>query len=366
MRVLLTIPDLTAAAGGPSVLVTRLAAALHAEGDTVQLLFGERPGQASVPIPAGMTAVCLPWQANPWRRYRQFGAAVSRLIREHDIEVLHDHGLWLPENAAAASAAQAAGLPWLSQPCGMLQDWSVQQQRLKKRLAWALYQRRLLGKASALIAASPAEARETSARLPRALAIHCIAHGVDLPVLDATVRQRQAVFLGRLHPVKQVDVLLKVWAALRPADWQLLIAGGGEPAYQAQLRAQATALGLDGSVRFLGPVHGEDKRALLATSQLFLQPSQQENFGLAVVEALAHGLPAVTTTAMPWSALPGAGCGWSVGSDAAAIRDGLHSALALSAETLAAMGARARQFSNRYSWTETARQTRLVYEQVRT
>ena len=315
MRLLLTIPDLAAAAGGPPVLVTRLAAALHADGDTVQLLFGERPGQPSLSIPDGVIAQSLPWQPNPWRRYRQFAAAVNRLSRQHDIEVVHDHGLWLPENAASASAARAAGRPWICQPCGMLQDWSVQQQRQKKRLAWALYQRRLLGSASALIAASPEEARETTARLPQTLPIHCVGHGVDLPALEATARQRHAVFLGRLHPVKQVDVLLKVWAALPPSDWQLLIAGGGEPAYEAQLRAQATALKLDDSVRFLGPVHGEDKRTLLASSQLFLQPSQQENFGLAVLEALAHGLPALTTQAMPWSALPGAGCGWSVGSD---------------------------------------------------
>ncbi len=362
MRLLLTIPDLDAAMGGPPVLVTRLAAALHAGGDQVHLMHSKKPGCESLRVPAGVTAEALPWQRSPWRRYRQFRAAVMQTIRRHDIELVHDHGLWLPENAASASAAQAAARPWVAQPCGMLQAWSLSQQRAKKRLAWVIYQRRLLAGASALIAASPAEAEETAASLPPHLAMHCIPHGVDQPMLGDAPRQRQAVFLGRLHPVKQINVLLDAWATLAPRDWTLAIAGGGEPDYEAALKAQAAALKLSERVRFLGPVSGEAKRALLAESQLFLQPSQQENFGLAVAEALAHGLPALTTRAMPWSALVDAGCGWSVARDAAAITEGLRSALALPPETLATMGAAARRFAARFSWPETARLTRLAYQ----
>lgn len=366
MRVLLTIPDLNAAMGGPQVLVTRLAAALCAGGDAVHLMFSDLPGRDAlpVPVPEGVAAYPLPWQANPWRRYRQFRQAAVAVIREQGIEVIHDHGLWLPQNAASASAAQALGRPWIAQPCGMLQNWSLAQQRLKKRLAWALYQRRLLLGASGLVAASPAEARETAARLPVSRPLHCIAHGVDQPASGAAARKRQAVFLGRLHPVKQVNVLLDAWSTLKPEGWTLLIAGGGEPAYVASLKSRAKALGLDEGVRFLGPVYGDGKQALLAESQLFLQPSQQENFGLAVAEALAHGLPALTTRAMPWSALEGAGCGWSVASDAPAITACLREALAQSPETLAAMGEKARRFASRFSWEETARQTRLAYAEA--
>lgn len=365
MRVLLTIPDLAAAAGGPPVLVTRLAGALHAAGDEVVLLFGERPGLPALAVPDGVSAQAVAWHPNPWQRYRRFRDAVIDTIASRRIEVVHDHGLWLPENAASAIGARRAARPWVAQPCGMLQDWSVQQQRLKKRLAWLGYQRRLIGYSAGLIAASESEARETTARLPANVRMHCIPHGVDLPELPAAApRKRQAVFLGRLHPVKQVDVLLRSWAALAPPDWQLQIAGGGEPAYEAMLKALATSLGIDHSVRFLGPVQGEAKRLLLAESQLFLQPSQQENFGLSVLEALAHGLPALTTTAMPWASLPAAGCGWSVAPGAAAITQALGAALALPATALAAMGQRGAALATRYSWGATAQATRLVYAQA--
>ncbi|MES2884628.1 MAG: glycosyltransferase [Pseudomonadota bacterium] len=366
MRVLLTIPDLAAAAGGPPVLVTRLAAALREAGDEVVLMFGERPGVPQLAVPEGVTARVVAGHRNPWQRFRQFRDAVISTIETQRIEIVHDHGLWLPENAASAIGATRSARPWVAQPCGMLQDWSLQQQRLKKRLAWLAYQRRLIGRSAALIAASDSETRETAARLPAKLPVHCIAHGVDLPEISITApRKRQAVFLGRLHPVKQVDVLLRSWAELAPQDWQLRIAGGGEPGYEAMLKALAASLGIGDAVQFLGPMQGEAKSALLSESQLFLQPSQQENFGLSVLEALAHGLPALTTQAMPWAQLPAVGCGWSVAPNAPAITATLGSALALPATQLAAMGALGREYASGYSWAATARATRLVYAQAR-
>lgn len=364
MNILLTIPDLTAASGGPAVLVTRLAGALRAEGHRVWLLFGERPELLRVPVPEGVDIRPVPVAANPWRRYRQHRLAVDSLIRAEQIEVVHDFGLWLPENAASAQAAQALGIPWITQPCSMLQDWAMLQRAPKKRLAWALYQRRLIRRASAMIAACTEEARESAARLPPAMPMHCIAHGVDMPPQGDAPRERQALYLGRLHYKKQVNLLLDAWAALRPQGWTLVIAGTGEQKYEAALKAQAESLGLADRVRFLGAVYGEDKHRLLARSQIFLQPSQQENFGLAVLEALAHAVPALTTEGMPWSALPAAGCGWSVGTDAASITDGLRTALQLPPETLAVMGAKARQFAAGFSWAETARRTQRVYAQA--
>jgi len=360
MRILLTIPDLDAAMGGPSVLVTRLASALVEAGHSVALLCGQKPATATLPVPKGVEALIQPWHPNPWQRYRQFRSAVDAAIRK-GVEVVHDHGLWLPENAASASAALAKGVPWIAQPCGMLQTWPLSQQRLKKRLAWMLYQRHLLDGASAIIAASSAEARETSAHLARPKTLHCIAHGVDLPAMSNMPRKRQAVFLGRLHPVKQVDLLLTAWAALNPAGWGLRIAGSGAPEYEATLRQQARTLGLEDTAIFLGHLESEAKQALLSESQLAVQPSRQENFGLSVVEALAHGLPVLTTQNMPWTTLPAAGCGWSVTSDLAGIQEGLRVATDLSLEALASMGSQARTFASRYSWTEAARQTELAY-----
>lgn len=273
--------------------------------------------------------------------------------------------MWLPENAAAMRAARVNNLPLILQPCGMLQNWSLRQSRLKKKLAWRLYQRGLATGAAAVITTSEDEHSETAQHFPSTVEQACIPHGIELPDIAAsTTRQRQAVFLGRLHPKKQVDVLLRAWARLRPQGWRLLIAGGGEREYERQLRQIAEQSGLEDSVHFLGIVEGEAKSALLAGSQLFLQPSLQENFGIAVAEALAHGLPVLTTRSTPWSAIEASGCGWWVTSDVTSVEATLSRALALTPQQLATMGEQARKLATRYSWSEAVRQTLALYERV--
>lgn len=365
MNVLLTIPDLCAATGGPPAVVTRLAAELLDAGDAVTLIFAEKPDGPLVPIPPGIQVRALPWQSNPWRRYQQFRLAALKVIHTARIRVVHDHGLWLPQNAAAARAASEAGCALVVQPCGMMQTWSLAQQATKKRVAWWLYQKWLVAGAHAVVATSDRERCDALLKLGKHPEVHCIPHGVDLPDLSMPlVRKRQAVFLGRLHPVKQLEVLLSAWAEIRPSGWQLCIAGSGDSGYEASLKAKVEALGVGVSVEFMGAVHGAAKAQLLLESQLYLQPSQQENFGLSVAEALAHGLPALTTHAMPWAQLEALRCGWSVPADAASVTTALRSALSLSAEELSEMGHRARKLASAYAWSETARATRALYAQI--
>jgi glycosyltransferase involved in cell wall biosynthesis len=103
------------------------------------------------------------------------------------------------------------------------------------------------------------------------------------------------LFLSRLHPKKGLDLLLPAFAHLRQRcpDVALILAGSGDPAYEAKLRAQVQALGIEQDVVFTGFVEGEAKKALLADSDLFVLPSYSENFGVVVVEAMAGGLPVI-------------------------------------------------------------------------
>lgn len=363
MKLLLSIPDLCADAGGPPVVVVRMAAGLRDLGATVHLLYAAPPRRPALAVPAGVAAHAVDWQAGAWQRYRAFRRAAAGLIAREGIALVHDHGLWLPENVAAADAALAAHRPLVLQPCGMLQTWAFAQQAAKKQLAWRLYQRRRVRRASVLVVTAESERGESAARIGTpAPPMPLIPHGVDAPLpTPGVVRERQAVYLGRLHPKKQVDVLLDAWAAIRPQGWRLAIAGSGDADYERALRTQAAALGIAAQVQFLGAVHGAAKSALLAGSQLFLQPSLHENFGLAVAEALMHGLPALTTQEMPWQQLAAQRCGWSVPADAASVRAALAEALALAPDALAGMGERARHVALDYSWPAAAAATLKLY-----
>lgn len=365
MRILLTTPDLDVASGGPPTVVAGVATALTLQGHSVALAYTETTGRTRVALPAGLYCIPVPHHHNALLRLRSYYTAVEQTIREWRPNVVHDHGLWLPENAAAMLAARRTSCALVSQPCGMLQRWCMAQRPLKKMLAWHSYQRHLLAHASAMIVTSYAEQIEADERVQRKGLTHCIPHGVDLPTLPpSTVRRRQAVFMGRLHPKKQVDVLLRAWAQLKPTGWQLMIAGSGDPAYERHLHELAEQLGVTDSVEFVGLVQGNAKVGLLAESQLFLQPSLQENFGLAVVEAMAHGLPVLTTQAMPWGEVVAARCGWSVTADTHAVQGALAKALALSAEELLAMGARAQKLAANYSWEKSTLQLLDVYNHV--
>ena len=264
MNLLLTVPDLELASGGQPLAALRLAAELAALGHAVSLAYSQRAAVAELPLPPNVRAVVVPRARGPWQRYRRFRAALETQIREQRIECLHDHGLWLPENAAAMAAARRAGIPLVAQPCGMLQTWPLQQSRRKKALAWRLYQRRLMEAAAAVVVTSDDEAKELRPRLRPDLEIARIPHGIDLPAPAPGIqRRRQALFLGRLHPKKQVDLLLRLWAELRPRDWRLLIAGEGDPAYEQQLRDLVAEQGLREQVRFLGLVSGAAKQLSL-------------------------------------------------------------------------------------------------------
>ncbi|NUQ19862.1 MAG: glycosyltransferase, partial [Gemmatimonadaceae bacterium] len=114
--------------------------------------------------------------------------------------------------------------------------------------------------------------------------------------LDAS-RSPTILFLSRLHPIKGLETLLDAWPAVRatrPAA-RLVIAGAGEPGYERALKARAAQRATDGSVQFTGFVTGSEKARLLANADVFVLPSYHENFGVAVLEAIAAGLPAVVS-----------------------------------------------------------------------
>jgi glycosyltransferase involved in cell wall biosynthesis len=115
----------------------------------------------------------------------------------------------------------------------------------------------------------------------------------DAPVLgDSGV----ILYLARIHPIKRVDALLQAYASLeRRQSTSLVIAGDGDAALLARLKQMAADLGLGKEVHWVGFVHGALKRWLLARASLFVLPSDSENYGIAVVEAMNAGLPVIVT-----------------------------------------------------------------------
>jgi glycosyltransferase involved in cell wall biosynthesis len=174
-----------------------------------------------------------------------------------------------------------------------------------------------------------------------------------------------ALFLGRIHPKKGLPMLIEAWARVRPDGWQLQIAGPDEAGHRAEVQNAAFAAGLSEVVFFVGPIEGEKKESAFSNADLFVLPTHSENFGIVVAEALAHGLPVLTTTGAPWSLLRERSCGWWVDATVEGIAEGLRQATSSDPETLYAMGRKGREWVRaELGWERVAKEVIATYEGV--
>ena len=218
--------------------------------------------------------------------------------RVRDYDVVHTHALFSFSTTAAAMAASRSKRPYIVRPLGTLAPYGMHQHAALKQMSWLLLERRLLKKAALVHYTSEAE-REEAARLGDWPAM-VVPLGVDAEPIDHVTRDHEdftLLFLSRLHPKKRVDLLLHAFAEARRTDpaMRLIIAGSGDAAYETGLKQLAATLGQDDAVEWTGHIAGDAKTKMFARADAFVLPSINENFGIAVVEALAAGLPAVLT-----------------------------------------------------------------------
>lgn len=359
-------------AAGPSHSVPRLCAALAGAGVDVSLLAVE-----DARVAAGGRAADDRFEA------RRFAAsAPARLVASGSmrrallaaaaagqVDIVHDHGLWLLPNLYAAQAARTAGrrIPLVLSPRGALSAWALRRNAWRKRLAWWSWQRRMLADTACFHATSPAEAQDIR-RLGFRQPVCVIANGVDVPPparapVAVEAGPRTLLYLGRLHPTKGIDVLLHAWARVMhqlPA-WRLRIAGPDEGGHVSLLRELAQRLDV-ARVDFTGPCFGADRDAAYRDAALFVLASHSENFALTVAEALAAGTPAIVTRGAPWPELPRLGAGWWIEHGVEALAATLREACALPPATLAAMGERGRRWMlDAYSWQSVGARLADVY-----
>jgi len=227
-----------------------------------------------------------------------------------DADVVHLHTPWDVANLQVAKLASAAGVPYVLTVHGMLDDWSMAQRGVKKRLYLVLAGRRLLESARFVHCTAEAELTQASRWFPRGASrvIPCIFDLTPyraLPGPDAARRRWPVLagegpvilFLSRLHYKKGPDVLIDTAAALRDQGFafHLMLAGTGDYDYLSQLRKRAERAGLALQTTFAGLVVGDEKLSLYQAADVFVLPTSQENFGIVFPEALATRTPVVTT-----------------------------------------------------------------------
>jgi glycosyltransferase involved in cell wall biosynthesis len=370
LNVVLTIAGLAPEFGGPSRSVPALAEALARENVDVDLVACEsEPGYGDPILPdANLVRVhLLPVLSRQghWRaKQNDFYRALCEGAQGADT-VIHDNGLWLPTNHATASTARTLGCPLVISPRGMLSAWELKHHGWKKRVAWMLFQRHDLLSASALHATSEQEMGDFR-RAGFGGPISVVPNGVDLSEFNSAPRAERATRIAlcvtRLHAKKGLMNLVEAWSEARPHGWQMVIAGSDEDRHRVELESAIAARGLEDAFEFVGPVDGERKQALYREADVFILPSHSENFGMSIAEALASGVPVITTRGTPWKDLVEHRCGWWEDVGAVPLANALREAIALSDEERRQMGLRGRQLvEQKYSWQHIAKEMKSLY-----
>jgi len=354
MKVFLSVASFDPGYGGPARSVSGLATALANAGIEVGVW---APDQSA-------TATEFLGNDSAVRRLR--GTAAEALREFGKTTVMHDNGIWLPHNHRLAGLARAHGIPRVVSTRGMLEPWAINHKRWKKRLAWWLYQKSDLRAACSFHATAAGEAARIKL-LGLNAPIHVVPNGVNLP-LSAGVQPPSsgpmtALFVGRMHPVKGLPLLVEAWAKVRPPGWNMKIVGPDEADHRAEVEALVRLHGLDGIVEFTGALDGDAKRLAYESADLFVLPSHTENFGMAIGEALAYGVPVVTTHGTPWQLLESERCGWWVPVSVEGLAHALADATTRPAAELQQMGARGRLWMQReFSWASVAAGMTRMYE----
>lgn len=312
LRVLHVIPSVSLSHGGPSYAIRSIETALGRLGIQVETATTTDAGQGHRLSRTTATRL-LEDDAHRWyfTKRTEFykvapGFALWMIGRVHQYDVVHIHALFSFTSTVAAWMARARGVPYVVRPLGVLAPYGMSRRRpWLKRLSFKLVEAPILRHAAAIHFTSAAERDEAldlgvafrSAVIPLAVAANTTGGQASraLSLLTPPATGLRVLFLSRLDPKKNLEGLIRAVALLTRdgAQMTVLIAGAGTPAYTAQLHSLAITERVSEHIRWLGNVDGAAKADLFAAADVFVLPSHSENFGIAVAEALASGLPCV-------------------------------------------------------------------------
>jgi glycosyltransferase involved in cell wall biosynthesis len=377
--------------GGPPVKVQALSRELARRGHQVTVLTADWKLEARFPDgnpPAGTTRSPFGWRHDEngvqsiylptWLSYRalSWNPAVKRFARARlqNFDVVHIFGLYDLLGPAIAAQYRTLKIPYVVEPIGMFLP--IVRSFWKKRAYHTMFGKEMLVGARFLIATSEQEANElVSGGIPREK-IFLRRNGVEVPAempARGAFRAKHSIapgskvilFLGRLSSKKSPDLLLEAFAALgadllQNQDARLVFAGPDDEGLQRSLSQAADRLGIGARVIFTGPLFDAAKWEAYRDADVFVLPSQNENFGNTAAEAVASGTPVVVTKGCGVASLLGGYAGLVVTHDAAAISQALRSLLTDSA-LRARLSAGCDEVTARLGWQEPAEAMESLY-----
>ena len=384
MKILHVIPWLAPRYGGPATLVPEACAALAARGHDVEIVSTNADGAAVLPVPTGGI---IDWNGArttfhpvdlPARYLTSWSLLADLRRRLSTFDVVHTHGLYRFPGLAAATIARSSGIPYLIQAHGSLDPWHRRHRQSAKDLYHLFVEDPVIDGAAAMVCTSARE-QDSIRRLGYIVPTQVVPVGVNAAQLRATdsvmvaaidgvsAELRVVTFLGRISAKKGLPLLVESFGRIASGipNAHLVVAGPDDEGIARDLLPGIARAGLADRVSFVGLLGASEKRSLLQRSDVFVLPSADESFGIAVAEAMAVGCPVVISpnVAIEDVVRP-AGAGLVVDRDPVAIANAVVEILS-DRDRAAEMGAAGRRIvDERFAWTSLAEQLEALYASV--
>lgn len=367
MVILNIISSIDISTGGPARSITSLLQELSNDGVEVHLMAGNSSNPIIAKLSDDLDRVHL-LNTNLIGGFKNYTKVLERIKPS----IIHIHGVWQLPCHQLAKWARTNNVPYIISPRGMLEPWSLKQSSLKKKLALFLYQKNDLKHATVVHATSEMESEnfhklginERTVVIPNGISLNQFStNTIKTPKLKKTL-----LFLSRIHEKKGIEILISAWERI-PAkykrEWQVRIVGEGDSDYMNTLIAMVDNLNLSDEILFIGPKYGPEKIVEYQNADLFVLPTHSENFGMVIAEALASGLPVITTKGTPWGEIITHNCGWWIEIGVEPLINALSDALILDEMDRQKMGHNGKGFVERkYRINVISEQILKLYNQI--
>ena len=369
IRLIHALPSIAKEDSGPSYSVVRLCEQLIITSNIslkLVCLDWDKNSTSRIPFFCGFP---IGFGGNRLGRSPQMLKAMNKWAVNNEITLLHSHGMWQMNAIYPAYVAKKFKIPLVFSPRGSLSIWALNNGSILKKFFWPFFQKPALNVVTCFHATSNLEYQEFRA-LGFTQPIAVIPNGIDTKIFNLNGRRSKSLlYLGRIHPKKGIDQLLRAWALIQDnhPEWILKIAGDdvgyhGSTGYLNHLKKLSNQLNLN-RVEFLGPVFGVQKEEVYKGSSIFVLPTYSENFGMTVAEALSFGLPSIVSLGAPWSGLIDTNSGWWVKNDPKSLSQAILHAVSLPEKKLREMGLNGKEWMERdFSWNSIAEEMNQVYE----
>lgn len=385
MKVVQVVPFVSPRFGGPPIVADAYVEGMLELGLDVEVITTIGPGEDDEFRNAGLFQRCdetgnlhclqRSWP-HGWFNARGMREAITRSLSRSDI--CHLQMLWDRPHVLAAKYAKRFGVPYIITPHGLLEPWRLARKWLKKKLFMTLLGSRILRNSSCLHALCEQEVRSFRLAgyegpvcvIPNGVNATLVAEGgptrqEDYEAWPQFKDKRLVLFMSRLDMEKGLDNLVNAWSEIH-SDWPDVIIGIAGPdnrGYGLTVKEMVQEKGLADSIHILGHVYGGKKLSLMRIAEAFILPSYSEGFSMAILEALAMGIPSIITPGCNFPEAPLCGAALEAQPNSESVAEVLMSLLSKSRGELDTMGQRGQKLIiENYTWDICVRKMLTVYD----